>query len=157
MDAGGAIQEQSLNLVFLDVQMPEMDGFEVIQAVGVERMPTVVFVTAYDTYALRAFEVHAVDYLLKPFDRERFASALDHAKSHIERRATGDLSERLLAPGKRQRDQAPAAFVVSPVGRFFLDVAESFGSRRRQLRRSAVGNRPTLCGRPSASGNAAGP
>src|SRR5262245_38695442 len=88
LEAVAAIQEHSPDLVFLDVQMPEMDGFEVIQAVGCEQMPTVVFVTAYDKYALRAFEVHAIDYLLKPFDSERFSSALGHAISQIERRAT---------------------------------------------------------------------
>lgn len=127
LEAVAAIQEHSPNLVFLDVQMPEMDGFEVIQAVGFEQMPTVVFVTAYDQYAIRAFEVHAVDYLLKPFDRERFANALDHAKSHIERRATGDLREQLLAlleehqAGRRHLER----LVVKSAGRiFFLDVAE---------------------------------
>jgi len=59
------------DLVFLDVQMPKVGGFEVVEAVGVEEMPAVIFVTAYDEYALRAFEVNAVDYLLKPFDQER--------------------------------------------------------------------------------------
>ena len=127
LEAVAAIQELSPNLVFLDVQMPEMDWFEVIQAVGVEQMPAVVFVTAYDTYAIRAFEVHAVDYLLKPFDRERFSVALDHAISHIERRATGDLGEHLQAlleerrPGRKSLER----LVVKSAGRiFFLDVAE---------------------------------
>src|SRR3954470_7435208 len=61
------IREESPDLVFLDVQMPDLNGFQVIEAIGVERMPTVVFVTAFDSYAVRAFEVHAVDYLLKPY------------------------------------------------------------------------------------------
>ena len=65
---------QSPDLVFLDVHMPKLDGFEVIQTVGAERMPAVVFVTAYDQHALRAFEVQALDYLLKPFDGERFTA-----------------------------------------------------------------------------------
>jgi two-component system LytT family response regulator len=78
-----AIRETRPDLVFLDVQMPEMDGFQVIEAVGIEQMPAVVFVTAYDAYAIRAFDVHAVDYLLKPFDRERFLQALDHARSQL--------------------------------------------------------------------------
>lgn len=64
-------------LVLLDVQMPELDGFEVVRAVGAERMPAVVFVTAYDEHALAAFEVHALDYILKPVNRERFARAMD--------------------------------------------------------------------------------
>jgi DNA-binding LytR/AlgR family response regulator len=66
-EAVAAITEQSPDLVFLDVQMPELDGFGVLDAVGVDRMPAVIFVTAYDRYALRAFEVHALEYLLKPF------------------------------------------------------------------------------------------
>jgi len=74
--AVAAIREQSPDLVFLDIQMPEMDGFGVIEAVGAARMPPVVFVTAYDRYALAAFDASAVDYVLKPFDTERFARAL---------------------------------------------------------------------------------
>src|SRR6187549_3896921 len=74
------------DLVFLDVQMPGADGFDVIEAVGPDKMPFVVFVTAYDRYALRAFDVHALDYLLKPFDRERFRQALTRAQQQLERR-----------------------------------------------------------------------
>lgn len=91
------IQEQAPDLIFLDVQMPELDGFGVLEALGPERMPFVIFVTAYDQYALRAFEVHALDYLLKPFDRERFQKALQRSKEQIQREKTGDLSQRLLA------------------------------------------------------------
>jgi two-component system LytT family response regulator len=127
LEAVAAIHEQAPDLVFLDVQMPEMDAFEVIHAVGVERMPTVVFVTAYDQYAIRAFEVHAVDYLLKPFDRERFCNALAHARAHIERRTGTALDERLRAlleqhrPGRTHLER----LVVKSSGRvFFLDVAE---------------------------------
>src|SRR5215207_8583054 len=77
------------DLVFLDVQMPGADGFDVIDAVGIDKMPFVVFVTAYDRYALRAFDVHALDYLLKPFDRERFREALNRAQVQIERNTGG--------------------------------------------------------------------
>ncbi|WP_158509009.1 LytR/AlgR family response regulator transcription factor [Gemmatirosa kalamazoonensis] len=77
------IKEESPDLVFLDVQMPDLNGFQVIEAVGPERMPTVVFVTAYDAYAVRAFEVHAVDYLLKPYDQARFRTALDRARQRL--------------------------------------------------------------------------
>src|SRR6266508_1709789 len=79
------------DLVFLDVQMPGADGFDVIDAVGPDKMPFVVFVTAYDRYALRAFDVHALDYLLKPFDRERFREALERAQVQIERSSGGDI------------------------------------------------------------------
>jgi two-component system, LytTR family, response regulator len=74
------------DLVFLDVQMPELDGFGVLEAVRNGPMPVVVFVTAHDRFALRAFEVHAVDYLLKPFDRERFAKALRRAIEQVRSR-----------------------------------------------------------------------
>jgi two-component system LytT family response regulator len=95
--AVSAIQQQSPDLVFLDVQMRACDGFNIIQQVGPDRMPAVVFVTAYDEYALRAFEVHAIDYLLKPFGRDRFQQTLKHAREHLERRRAGDLGRRLLA------------------------------------------------------------
>jgi two-component system LytT family response regulator len=71
------------DIVFLDVQMPDMDGFEVLKALAAEPLPLIIFVTAYDRYALRAFDVHAIDYLMKPFDRQRFAKALNHAKSQM--------------------------------------------------------------------------
>ncbi|MCB0655586.1 MAG: response regulator transcription factor [Saprospiraceae bacterium] len=80
-----AIHEVQPDLVLLDVQMPGKSGFEVIAAVGVEHMPAVIFVTAYDQYALKAFEVHAVDYLLKPYDKERFHQAFHRAIDHIGR------------------------------------------------------------------------
>jgi two-component system LytT family response regulator len=92
-----AIQHQAPDLVFLDVQMPGLDGFGVIQGVGADKMPTVIFVTAYDEYAVRAFEVHALDYLLKPFGRDRFRETLKHARASLERRRAGDLGRRLLA------------------------------------------------------------
>ncbi len=79
-DAVKAVAELRPDLVFLDIQMPKLDGFEVLELIG--RDVAVVFVTAYDEYALRAFEVHAVDYLLKPFSAERLAEALDHARQH---------------------------------------------------------------------------
>ncbi|HSE51776.1 MAG TPA: response regulator, partial [Gemmatimonadales bacterium] len=71
-----AIQEKRPDLVFLDVQMPGLDGFGVVEQIGAARMPAIVFVTAFDQYALKAFEIHALDYLLKPFDRERFEATL---------------------------------------------------------------------------------
>jgi two-component system LytT family response regulator len=78
-----SITETRPDLVFLDVQMPERDGFDVVKALPPRRLPAVLFVTAYDRYALQAFEVHAVDYLLKPFTGERFRTALDRARERI--------------------------------------------------------------------------
>jgi two-component system, LytTR family, response regulator len=83
------------DLIFLDVQMPELDGFGVIAGLEIEPLPAVIFVTAYDRFALKAFEVHALDYLLKPFDRERFQKALERARQLVQQRQTGDLSRRL--------------------------------------------------------------
>jgi two-component system, LytTR family, response regulator len=83
-DAVKAVTELTPDLVFLDVQMPKLNGFEVVELLG--RSVPVVFVTAYDQYALRAFEVHAVDYLLKPFSEERFAEALSRARARVRSR-----------------------------------------------------------------------
>jgi len=80
-DAVKAVSELSPDLMFLDVQMPKLDGFEVLELIG--RSVPVIFTTAYDQYALRAFEVHAVDYLLKPFSEERFAEALFRARGRV--------------------------------------------------------------------------
>jgi two-component system LytT family response regulator len=81
-DAVGAIAALKPDVVLLDIHMPELNGFDVIAAVGVERMPSVIFVTAYDEYALRAFDVRALDYVLKPVERDRLLSALQRARSH---------------------------------------------------------------------------
>jgi two-component system, LytTR family, response regulator len=124
---GEAILRLRPDLVFLDVQMPQMNGFEVIEAVGTEKMPLVIFVTAYDQHALRAFQVRALDYLLKPFDRERFSEALQRARKQIERDETGDLGRRLLALVKDLRKDQPRAerLVVKSGGRlYFLRVDE---------------------------------
>lgn len=89
-----AITELAPDLVFLDIQMPEVGGFDVVEAIGVARMPAVVFVTAYDEHALRAFDVHAVDYVLKPIDRHRFRTAVERARRRVEH-APGELDSHL--------------------------------------------------------------
>ncbi len=95
--AVATIRNESPDLIFLDVQMPELDGFGVAEAMGVGARPVIVFVTAHDKFALRAFEVHAVDYLLKPFDRDRFQKALQRALEQIQQRDRGMLVERQAA------------------------------------------------------------
>jgi two-component system LytT family response regulator len=94
-DAAEKIIQGRPDLVFLDVQMPEMDGFKVLETVAVKHTPAVIFVTAYDQHALQAFEVNAVDYLLKPFEDERFWAAVHRAKAEIQRRQTAVLNEKL--------------------------------------------------------------
>lgn len=86
--ARAVIEDTAPDLVFLDVHMPHMNGFELTSTLDPKHMPAVVFVTAYDEYALRAFEIHALDYLLKPFSRERFKAALTHAREQLARRQT---------------------------------------------------------------------
>lgn len=110
------------DLVFLDVQMPGTDGFAVLEAVRGEYLPEVVFVTAYDSYALKAFDVHALDYLLKPFDRERFARSLGRARAAFAERGDGQLGARLVA--LLDRLEAPRRFlnrfVVKMGGRVYF-------------------------------------
>ena len=126
--AVSAIERLSPELVFLDVQIPVMDAFGVIRAVTPQRMPMVVFTTAYDEYALRAFEVHALDYLLKPFDGSRFQRALERARERLDRQRAGDLGRRLMAMVhdlKPEPPSQPDRLVVKSSGRIhFLRVDE---------------------------------
>jgi two-component system LytT family response regulator len=101
-----AILASKPDLLFLDVQMPEMDGFEVLKAISDEQRPTVIFVTAYDQYALRAFDTHALDYLLKPFNRARFRKALQRARLHIARENRDQVDHRLAALLKEVRAES---------------------------------------------------
>ncbi|HLK66633.1 MAG TPA: LytTR family DNA-binding domain-containing protein [Bryobacteraceae bacterium] len=117
-----AISSLAPDLIFLDVQMPEIDGFGVIEAIGPERQPGIVFVTAFDQYAVRAFEVHALDYLLKPFDRERFDAAFAHARQSMRRH---DWADRLSSLVLQTRGQHLERFIVRDAGRvFFLPAGE---------------------------------
>jgi two-component system LytT family response regulator len=120
--AVAAIQKLRPDLVFLDVEMPGVTGFDVIEAIGADRMPFVVFVTAYDKYAIKAFDVHAVDYLLKPFDRDRFGQALARARQQLEQRSGGELERRLLALVKdlKPTQQRLERFVIKSGGRVFF-------------------------------------
>ena len=110
-EAVAAIRKQRPDLVFLDVQMPELDGFGVLEQLEPGPIPVVVFVTAHDRFALRAFEVHALDYLLKPFDAERFRNALERARDRVQGRQTGELSHRIselladLRTGAKKQDR----------------------------------------------------
>jgi two-component system, LytTR family, response regulator len=96
LEAVAAIQKLAPDLVFLDVQMPEMNGFEVVQEIGAERMPAVVFVTAHDQYAIQAFEINALDYLLKPVTEDRFFKALARAKSRLSSNPAAEASRQII-------------------------------------------------------------
>jgi two-component system, LytTR family, response regulator len=89
------VRELTPDLIFLDVQMPELDGFGVLEQIGPRPIPALVFVTAYDSFALRAFEAHALDYLLKPYDDQRFAGALQRVREQLRYRDAGELERRV--------------------------------------------------------------
>ena len=98
-----AIRTHNPDVVFLDVQMPDCTGIEVVDAIGIDNMPVTIFVTAYDQHALKAFELAALDYLLKPFEDERFHEALDRATDQVQMRSTDQLEhqlERLLSAAR---------------------------------------------------------
>ena len=126
-EAVEAIQAHSPDLVFLDVQMPELDGFGVLAELEASRRPAVIFVTAHDKFALRAFEVHAIDYLLKPFDRERFKTALERALNHLKQHDTNDLKDRLSALLKDVRSETkyPERIAIKSTGKvIFVKTSE---------------------------------
>jgi len=107
-EAIAVIRREKPDLLFLDIQMPGLNGFEVCAQLGGEGAPTpfIIFCTAYDQYALKAFEVHAIDYLLKPFDRERFRQALAHARAQIRRGQDAPPDQRLVELLRSLRDGA---------------------------------------------------
>lgn len=121
-EAVQAILERKPDLVFLDVQMPELDGFGVLAELQGHPLPLVVFVTAFDKFALRAFEVHAVDYLLKPFDRERFEVALTRARDRFKNRQAGDIEKRMteLLQTLRPEPRAAERIAIKVDGRVLL-------------------------------------
>jgi two-component system LytT family response regulator len=132
-EAVAALRGGPADLVFLDVQMPGRDAFDVIRDVGPERMPAVVFVTAYDRYAIKAFEVHALDYLLKPFGADRFKDALERARA----RALDKGGSRRLAPllqelaghaSRPERLEVRSSSRISFVRVLDLDYAEAWGN-----------------------------
>lgn len=106
-DAAALIARTHPDLMFLDIQMPEVDGFALLDQIGPDTVPAIVFVTAFDRYALRAFEVHALDYLLKPFDDRRFAEALKRAKERARGKLPSGIAE-LLAERTPKRFLIPA-------------------------------------------------
>jgi len=117
-----AILEKKPDLVFLDVQMPELDGFDVIETIGIDQMPQIVFVTAYDQYTLRAFDVNAVDYLLKPFEQNRFKKALDRALKQIELKKNRGFSDQLkkLLEDLRKKQHYLERLVIKEGGKIFF-------------------------------------
>lgn len=120
-DAIRSILQLSPDLIFLDVQMPNMDGFEVLDSVPPKQLPLVIFATAYDKYALHAFDVHAVDYLLKPFDEERFQKALNRARDDFrQRNESAQDTLRALLESVRNDRKFLRRLVVKSAGRIIF-------------------------------------
>ena len=130
-EAAAAIAAATPDLVFLDIQLPEVDGLELMRGLGPEQRPAVVFVTAYDAYALPAFEIHALDYLLKPFSAQRFRSALAYAREHLAQRRATTLGKQILdllpsMPGQQAAPVGPPdRLVIKSSGRiYFVKIAD---------------------------------
>lgn len=129
------IEQERPDLVFLDIQMPEVDGFGVVQALR-DAMPLTIFVTAYDRYAMKAFEVHALDYLLKPVGKERLKAAVERARAQLRRPPDGGFQRRVLEllGDMEARQQAPERIVIKSDGEIVclkpneIDWAESAGN-----------------------------
>ena len=121
-EALAAATEHAPDLIFLDAQMPELDGFGFLEKLSGPRMPAVIFVTAHDKFALRAFEVHALDYLLKPFDSERFQKALDRARARLRNKEGDDLNQRVaeLLADLRGGARTPDRLAIKTAGRVIL-------------------------------------
>jgi two-component system LytT family response regulator len=120
-----AISTLTPDVVFLDVQMPDVDGFDVVEAIGVEAMPLVVFATAYQEYALRAFDASALDYLLKPFDEERFARALQRVRKEVQSPdGSAESLRRVMHAARRERRYLQRAVVSSAGKVVFLKVSD---------------------------------
>ena len=120
------IRQAQPDIVFLDVQMPEMDGFQVVEAIGAERMPVTIFVTAFDRYAIRAFDANAVDYLLKPFAPDRLARALARARERCLGKQDKEAAQRLfsLLDSRLQSDYAQRLAVATGGRIVFVPVAD---------------------------------
>ena len=142
-DAVQAIRQETPDLLFLDIQMPELDGFGVLERVGPDVVPVTVFVTAYDRHALKAFEVHALDYLLKPFSDERFDIMLDRARQRLRSRESSDYLDRIaiknagrvsfLPVEEIDRVEAAGVYVRLHVGGKYHLLRETIGSLEKRL------------------------
>ncbi len=129
LEAIGETLSQKPDLVFLDVQMPKVDGFEYLKQLDSEKQPAIVFITAYNEYAIQAFEVNAADYLLKPYNQERFDQAFERAVQQIENRNTEKINEQLreFISENQTPEQFIERFIIKDSGRvFFLKADEVF-------------------------------
>jgi two-component system LytT family response regulator len=122
IEAVNIITQEKPDLIFLDVQMPGLNGFEVVEALNIHPLPQIVFTTAFDQFALRSFEIHALDYLLKPFEQARFKSVLEHARQRLQQNKSDDLTEKMnhLLKELRGRSNYAERLLVHSGGRAIL-------------------------------------
>lgn len=125
-EAVKALRTLKPDLLFLDIQMPEMDGFGVLSEIGAEHMPAVIFVTAYDTFAVQAFEAHALDYLIKPLQESRFTEALERMRERLRSAEAVELSRKLSALlAMRENERAKQRILIpTSAGELVLDADE---------------------------------
>src|SRR3712207_2776090 len=120
------------DLMFLDIQMPEAAGLQVVEELAGEQMPVVIFVTAYDRYAIQAFDVHAIDYLLKPYTRERFGRAVDRARKQLSNASRSEFDQRLMSllehgaglPSGRNEQRHLQRLMIKSSGRIYFIKAD---------------------------------
>lgn len=122
VEAAEYLARHGADVLFLDIQMPVLDGFGLLERLDADKMPVIVFITAHDEHAVRAFDVHAFDYLLKPFDRERFSTTMTRVRKQLAMRLGGQSTERLYALMEelRARKSEPARFPIKTPGRVFF-------------------------------------
>ncbi|MFC1724831.1 LytR/AlgR family response regulator transcription factor [candidate division KSB1 bacterium] len=122
IEAVKVIEENFPDIIFLDVQMPGMDGFGVIEKIGINKMPHIIFVTAFDKYALKAFDVNAVDYLLKPFNKTRFKKSLNKAVKSINSKKLDEFKSNLdmLIQDIRNKDKYSDRLILKSVNRYIF-------------------------------------
>ena len=137
LEALDAIKTLSPDLIFLDIKMPEMDGFEVLKSLPEDRLPSVIFTTAYDQHAIRAFETHALDYLLKPIQESRFKSAVTRAVGLIESQKASEQARRLLSFISETTDidyvESAGNYVAVHIGKESHIMRDSLQSLEKQL------------------------
>jgi two-component system LytT family response regulator len=146
-----AVHHHAPDVVFLDVQMPGLDGFAVLERIDTGTMPVVVFVTAFDSHAIRAFEVHALDYVLKPFPDERLVAALDRARAAIQERRNGELGRRLAEFVQRWQAgalaAAPNAVPTAPAGSHSADGLDTSPETEQDVVETPRGGATSYIGR----------
>ena len=153
-EALSSIIDLKPDLIFLDIKMPGMNAFEMLENLKVKKLPEIIFTTAFDKYAIKAFEVHAIDYILKPFDRERFINTLNRARVHLENKEIGnsnkrilealnDLKEKKTDKSEHQNEKYTDRIVVKANGRIYFIKAieiEWFEASGNYLKVFASGN-----------------